>query len=162
MAAHQAPTSLGFSRQEHWSAWNNAICSNMDLEIILLSEVSHKEKDKYHIPHIIYMWNLKYHTNECIFKQKQTHRHREQIRGCQGEGVWGQWIENRVLPYRTKNYIQYPMIGHNILLDYCLSIVHIITSTNSKFPIHCPPHNLLPLATTSLFSMYGLPWWLRW
>ena len=35
----------------------------MKLEIIILSEVSQKEKDKYHI---IYMWNLKYGTNEPI------------------------------------------------------------------------------------------------
>ena len=26
--------------------WNNAICSNVDLEIIILSKVSQKEKDK--------------------------------------------------------------------------------------------------------------------
>ena len=33
----------------------------MDLEIIILSEVSQKEKGKYDIT---YMWNLKYDTNE--------------------------------------------------------------------------------------------------
>ena len=38
----------------------------MDLEIIILSEVSQKEKDKYH--DITYMWNLKYDTNELIYK----------------------------------------------------------------------------------------------
>ena len=39
----------------------------MDLEIIKLSEVSWKEKDK--IPHdITYMWNLKYSANEPIYK----------------------------------------------------------------------------------------------
>ena len=37
----------------------------MDLEIILLSEVSHKEKDKYDIT---YMWNLKYDTNRLIYE----------------------------------------------------------------------------------------------
>ena len=37
----------------------------MDLEIIILSEVSQTEKDKYHIT---YMWNLKYDTNELIYK----------------------------------------------------------------------------------------------
>ena len=43
---------------------NNAICSNMiKLEIIILSEVSQKEKDKYHVT---YMWNLKYGTSEPI------------------------------------------------------------------------------------------------
>ena len=40
----------------------------MDLEIILLSEVSHTEKDKYHM--ISPMWNLifKNDTNELIYK----------------------------------------------------------------------------------------------
>ena len=35
----------------------------MDLEMIILSEVSQKEKDKYHISHIR---NIKYNTNEHI------------------------------------------------------------------------------------------------
>jgi len=29
---------------------------------------------------IIYMWNIKYDTNDLSTKQKQTHRHREQTR----------------------------------------------------------------------------------
>ena len=38
----------------------------MDLEIIILSEISQKEKDK---PYdITYMWNLKCDTNERIYK----------------------------------------------------------------------------------------------
>ena len=37
----------------------------MDLEITILSEVSQKEKDKYHISHI---WNLKYDTKEHIYE----------------------------------------------------------------------------------------------
>ena len=62
-------------------------------------------------------------------KQKQTHRHREQTCGCQGGGgrggrdwefgisrcklLYTEWIENKVLLYRTGTYIQYPMINHN-------------------------------------------------
>ena len=42
-------------------------------------------------------------------KQKQTHRHSEQISGCQGGG----WISNKVLWNSTGNYIQYPGINHN-------------------------------------------------
>ena len=63
-------------------------------------------------------------------KQKQTHRHREQTCGCQGP-EWGGgekdwefgfsrckliytgWINNKVLPYSTRNFIQYPVINHN-------------------------------------------------
>ena len=37
----------------------------MDLEIIILSEVNQTEKDKYHIT---YMCNLKYDTNDLIYK----------------------------------------------------------------------------------------------
>ena len=35
----------------------------MDLEIIILREANQKEKDKYHI---IYIWNLKYDTNDLM------------------------------------------------------------------------------------------------
>ena len=37
----------------------------MKLESIMLSEVSQKEKDKYHIT---YTWNLKYGTNKPSYK----------------------------------------------------------------------------------------------
>ena len=37
----------------------------MGLEIIILSEVNQKEKDKHHIT---YMWNLKYDSKELIYK----------------------------------------------------------------------------------------------
>ena len=40
----------------------------MDLEIIILSKVSKSERER-QIPHVItYMWNLKYDTNELIYK----------------------------------------------------------------------------------------------
>ena len=64
-AAHQAPLSLGFSRQEHWSGlpFPNGIllsCKKgtnfksvelrwMNLQPVVQSEVSQKEKNKYHI-----------------------------------------------------------------------------------------------------------------
>ena len=38
----------------------------MDLEIIILNEVSQKEKEKYHM--ISLTWNLKYDTNEINYK----------------------------------------------------------------------------------------------
>ena len=41
----------------------------MDLEIIMLNEVSQTENKK--IPHdIIFMWTLKYDTNEPIYKKE--------------------------------------------------------------------------------------------
>ena len=76
---------------EYYSAikkvWNNA-ATWMDLEIVILSEVSLKEKDKYHMMSltcgIYYMTHMNLST-----KQKQTHRHREQTCGCQGGRGWG-------------------------------------------------------------------------
>ena len=38
----------------------------MNLEIIILNEVSQKKRDKYH--NVTYMWNLSYDTNELIYK----------------------------------------------------------------------------------------------
>ena len=58
----------------------------IDLEVIMLSEVSQKEMQ---IPYdITDMWNLKHDTNQL--KQKQTHRHREQTCVCQGEEGLGE------------------------------------------------------------------------
>ena len=51
----------------------------MDMEIIILSEASQTEKDKYHM--ISIQMNL-------FMKQKQTHRHRKQPYGYQrGKGM---------------------------------------------------------------------------
>ena len=47
----------------------------MDLEIIILSEESHKQKNKYHM--ISHMLNLKYDTKELIYETEtdvQTER----------------------------------------------------------------------------------------
>ena len=59
--AQHVPLSMGFSRQESWSAlpfsspgdlpdlgsYGSSITTQMDLEIIILSEVNQSEKDKY-------------------------------------------------------------------------------------------------------------------
>ena len=57
----------------------------MDLEIIILSEVNQKEKDKYHMISLICGI---YNTTQINIptKQKQTSRHREQTCCCQGSG----------------------------------------------------------------------------
>ena len=72
-AAHQAPPSMGFSRQEYWSGvplpspygilhnhkkeWNNAFSTTwMDLEMIILSQTERERQIQYDIT---YMRNLK-------------------------------------------------------------------------------------------------------
>ena len=99
----------------------------MQLEIIILSEVNQKEKDKYH--DITYKCNLKYGTNEPICKTEtdsQTQRTDLWLPRCRGRGMdWKgvgvgrckllhlEWINNKVLMYTTGNYIEYPVINHN-------------------------------------------------
>ena len=59
----------------------------MDLEIIILSEVSRQKQISYDI---IHMWNLiflKNDINELTTKQKQTHRYQKQTYGYQRGNV---------------------------------------------------------------------------
>ena len=62
----------------------------MQLETLILSEVSQKEKDKYHM--ISHIWNLIYSTNEP-FHKKEMHGLGEQTCGCQvvGRGSRMDW-----------------------------------------------------------------------
>ena len=55
----------------------------MDLEIIILSKVSQKEKDKYHIT---YMWNLKYDTNQHIYETKTDSDIENRLEVAKGKG----------------------------------------------------------------------------
>ena len=61
----------------------------MELETLMLSEISHKEKDKYH--DITYIWNLIHGTNEP-FHRKENQGLGEQT--CGYQGGWGRkWDE---------------------------------------------------------------------
>ena len=97
----------------------------MQLKIIILSEISQKEKDKYHTT---YMWNLKYGTDEPNYKTEadsQTQRIDLWLpragggRGMDWESGVGrckllhlEWINNKALMCSTVNYIEYPVINH--------------------------------------------------
>ena len=101
----------------------------MDLEIIILSEVSLTEKDKYCMISVI-MQNLKCDTNELIYETEtdsqiqKTNLWLPKRKGG-GGGInqeFGisrykllhiKYINNKVLLYSTGNYIQYPVINHN-------------------------------------------------
>ena len=74
---------------------NNAICSNMDATTVyhtnkkyLISEISQKEKDKYHMIPLTYGIYPMTQMNLSM-KQKWNHRHREKTSSCQGGGTWG-------------------------------------------------------------------------
>ena len=82
---------------EYYSATENEtmpfVATVMDLETIILSEVSQKEKDKYHVTSLICGIQNMTQMN-LLLKQKQKHRHRKQICVCQkwwGEMDWEAW-----------------------------------------------------------------------
>lgn len=60
----------------------------MDLEDIMLTELSKMEKDIHHRFHLC-MGSEKQNKQINITRQKQNHRYEEQIRHCQRGGGWG-------------------------------------------------------------------------
>ena len=111
----------------HKKEWHNAICSNMEGPSDDHTKWSKSERQiSYDITH---MWNLKYDTNEPVYKTELARRHREQTCGCQGGGgrggmdweleihrrklLYREWVNNKVLLHSTGNYIQYPVINHH-------------------------------------------------
>ena len=105
---------------EYYSAIKNEImlfaATWIQLETIILSEVSQKEKGKYHITS---MWNLKYDRNEPVYKTEtdsQTENRLVVVKGKQGMN-WEfgisrckllhlEWINNKAILYSIGNYIQ--------------------------------------------------------
>ena len=97
----------------------------MELEALILSEVSQKKKDKYHLTS--HVWNLIYGTNEP-FHRKESHGLGEQTCGCRGGGRGGgsgmdgefgvsrckllhlEWIVSEILLYSTGNNIWSPVM----------------------------------------------------
>ena len=75
------------------------------------------------------MWNLKYDTKELIYETNRQTDIENKFVVPKGEGSEGgmdwefgisrckllyiEWINNKVLLYSTRNYIQYPVINHN-------------------------------------------------
>ena len=77
----------------------------MDLEMIILSQVSQTDKDKYHMISLIVEYKNMIQMN-LFTKQKQTHRHRKQTYGYQrgkgrrdNLGAWGQQVHTII--YKT-------------------------------------------------------------
>ena len=52
----------------HKKEWNNAICSNMDGPRDYHTKWSKSERERQISYDTTYMWNLKYDTNELIYK----------------------------------------------------------------------------------------------
>ena len=100
----------------------------MDLDIIILSEVSQKEKDKYHTvlltceSKIWHKWTYLRNRNRLTGIENRLVVARGERRGGGLDWEFGisrckllykEWINNKFLLYSTGNYIQYPVINHN-------------------------------------------------
>ena len=90
--------------------------TQMGLEITILNEVRKRKINTIYV--IIYMWNLNIVKMNYLYGCQELRRRWE----SKELGVWDQqmqtvtitgWINNKVLPYSTGNYIQYPVINHN-------------------------------------------------
>ena len=60
----------------------------MDLEILILSEVSWTDKDKYHMIYSLYVESKKMIQMTLFTKQKQTHRFENKLMVIKGEMGW--------------------------------------------------------------------------
>ena len=84
----------------------------MSLEIIILSEVSQKEKDKSRVISLIV--NLKYDTNKWTYLRNRNRLTDIENKLVVANSGWEGTTESyKVLLYSTGNYIQYPVINHN-------------------------------------------------
>ena len=72
-----------------------------DLDIVILSEVSQTEKEKYHMTSLICGIEKEMIQVNLLIKQKETHRLKEQTYGCwgwrnnrgrDGQGVWDGFV----------------------------------------------------------------------
>jgi len=73
---------------EYYSAIknNNAICSNMDATRDSYTKWSKPERNGQTPYDITYLWNLKYGTNDPIYKTETDHRQGDQA--CDSQGGW--------------------------------------------------------------------------
>ena len=107
----------GLSGCSLWKSFSKGIVpfavTWIDLGIIILSEVSQKEKDTYDIT---YIWNLKYDANEHIYETETDNRLVTKGEGGEGGNNPKYRIDKRqshILCSTGNYYIQYPVISHN-------------------------------------------------
>ena len=105
----------------------------MDLELIILSKSERERQTPFDIT---YMWTLTYDTNKYICKtdSKRTDLWLPRGRGrgmdqefgvSRSKLLYTEWISNKVLQYSTGNYIQYPVVNHNVYI-----YIHTYTHTH--------------------------------
>ena len=101
------------------------VATQMELDIIILSEVNKKKKDKYHI----YIWNLKYGPNEPTHKTETDPQTQKADLWCSravgqerdGRQIWGQQMQSIILIYRMDK--QGPTVQHRKLM-YSISVIN--------------------------------------
>jgi len=87
----------------------------VNLEVIISSEVSQTEKDKYHTVSLICRILKKYIQMNLFIKQNKTHRYRKQNHGYQRRKGWGEiqfgiWDEQILTAIYITNKQQGPTV----------------------------------------------------
>ena len=92
----------------------------MELEIIILTEVSQKQKDKNHFTSLT---SKTWHTWTHLQSRNRLTENKRDCKGGEGREDWELgladvnlctgWISNKGLLHNTGNYIQYPVINYN-------------------------------------------------
>ena len=128
----------------------------MQQEIIILSEVSLKEKELYILLYLeskiwhkwTYLWNRNRNSQktDLWLPRGRVGGRREgwkfEISRC--KLLYTRWINNKVLPYRTGNYTQYSVIHHNrkeyfkkeCVCVYIYTYIHIYIHTHTYIYTH--------------------------
>ena len=106
-AAHQAPLSLGFSRQEYWSG----LPFPSPMHACMLSRFSH-------VRLCVTPWTAAHQAPLSMGFSRQKYWSglpfpSPEVAISRCKLVYTGWINNKVLSYSTGNYIQYPVINHN-------------------------------------------------
>ena len=102
--------------------------TSIHLKIIILSEVSQKEKDKYHKIYQLYVEPKIWHKWTYLCKRNRDTGLENRLVVSKGTGIgepqrrrwlsrwkpsYREWIDHKVLLHITGNCIQHPMISHN-------------------------------------------------
>ena len=130
---------LSFKSEAQKRVWNNVICSNMNRPRDYCAKWSKSDRERQTSYGITYMWNLKYDTNELIFKTEKD----SQTQLPKGKGRWEmnlklginrytlsfiKYANNKVLLHSTGHYIQYLVITYIYLNPFAVHQKHNIVN----------------------------------
>ena len=143
--------------------------TQMDLESVILSELSQREKEKYCMTSLLCGLRKEMILMNLLTKEKETHRLREQNYGCRWVGTVGEfgvdmctllylkWINNKDLLQSTWNSAQC-YVAAWIGEEFGGERIHVYVPRPFAIHLNLSQRCYLPISQHKI----GLPWWLRW